>query len=90
MNKGDLINKVAESANLSKAQAGDALNAVIDSIAGALKSGDKVTLIGFGTFSVSRREARSGRNPQTGASITIEAKNSVKFKPGKELNDSVN
>ncbi|HMQ47552.1 MAG TPA: HU family DNA-binding protein [Saprospiraceae bacterium] len=90
MNKGDLINKVAESANLSKAQAGDALNAVLDSISDALKSGDKVTLIGFGTFSVSRREARSGRNPQTGASITIEAKNSVKFKPGKEMNDSVN
>ena len=90
MNKGDLISKIAESAKLTKAQAGDALNAVLDSIEGALKEGDKVTLIGFGTFSVSKREARSGRNPQTGKSIEIGAKNVVKFKPGKELGDSVN
>lgn len=90
MNKGDLINKIAESANLSKAQAGDALNVVLDSIGGALKDGDKVTLIGFGTFSVSNRPARTGRNPQTGATIQIAAKNVVKFKPGKELADSVN
>ncbi len=90
MNKGDLINKIAESAKLTKAQAGDALNAVLDSIGDALKKGDKVTLIGFGTFSVSKREARTGRNPQTGASIKIGAKNVVKFKPGKELSDSVN
>lgn len=89
MNKGDLVNKIAESAKLTKAQAGDALNAVLESIEGALKEGDKVTLIGFGTFSVSKREARSGRNPQTGATINIEAKNVVKFKPGKELSDSV-
>jgi nucleoid DNA-binding protein len=90
MNKGDLINKIAESANLTKAQATEALNTVINSVADALKDGDKVTLIGFGTFSVSRREARSGRNPQTGKSIKIAAKNVVKFKPGKELSDSVN
>ncbi len=90
MNKGDLINKIADSANLSKAQAGDALNSVLDSIADALKTGDKVTLIGFGTFSVSKREARTGRNPQTGETIQIAAKNVVKFKPGKELSDSVN
>ncbi len=90
MNKGDLINKIAESAKLTKAQAGDALNAVLDSIGGALKKDDKVTLIGFGTFSVATREARTGRNPQTGASIKIGAKNVVKFKPGKELSDSVN
>lgn len=89
MNKGDLINKIAENAKLTKAQAGDALNAVLESIEGALKEGDKVTLIGFGTFSVSKREARSGRNPQTGATINISAKNVVKFKPGKELSDSV-
>lgn len=89
MNKGDLVNKIAESAKLTKAQAGDALNAVLESIEGALKEGDKVTLIGFGTFSVSQREARSGRNPQTGATINISAKNVVKFKPGKELSDSV-
>lgn len=90
MNKGDLINKIAEGANISKAQASDALNAVLEGIEGALKGGDKVTLIGFGTFSVSRRDARTGRNPQTGESIKIAAKNVVKFKPGKELSDSVN
>ena len=90
MNKGDLINKIAESANLSKAQATDALNAVLDGISDALKDGDKVTLIGFGTFSVSRGDPRSGRNPQTGASIKIAAKNVVKFKPGKEISDAVN
>jgi len=90
MNKGDLINKIADGANLSKAQAGEALNAVLDGISDALKDGDKVTLIGFGTFSVSKREARTGRNPQTGETIQIAAKNVVKFKPGKELSDSVN
>lgn len=90
MNKGDLINKIAESADISKAQATDALNAVLDNIGDALKSGDKVTLIGFGTFSVSKRNARTGRNPQTGETIQIAAKNVVKFKPGKELSDSVN
>ena len=90
MNKGDLISKIAENANLSKAQATDALNAVLDGIEEALKSGDKVTLIGFGTFSVSRRDARTGRNPQTGETIKIAAKNVVKFKPGKEISDAVN
>ena len=90
MNKGDLINKIAEGAGITKAQASDALNAVIEGISGALKSGDKITLIGFGTFSVSQRDSRTGRNPQTGASITIPAKKMVKFKPGKELSDSVN
>jgi DNA-binding protein HU-beta len=90
MNKGDLVNKVAESANLTKAQASTVVNTIFDSISDALKSGDKATLIGFGTFSVSRREARTGRNPQTGASINIPAKNVVKFKPGKELTETVN
>ena len=90
MNKGDLINSIAEGANISKAQASDALNSVLDSISVALKDGDKVTLIGFGTFSVSNRAARTGRNPQTGATIKIAAKNLVKFKPGKALTDSVN
>ncbi|HMR44599.1 MAG TPA: HU family DNA-binding protein [Saprospiraceae bacterium] len=90
MNKGDLINKIAEDANLTKAQAGDALNAVINAISAAVKKGDKVTLIGFGTFSVSSRPARTGRNPQTGATIKIAAKSSVKFKAGKELTDAVN
>ena len=90
MNKGDLVNKIAESAKITKAQATDALNAVLDGISGALKEDDKVTLIGFGTFSVSKREARTGRNPQTGDAIQIDAKSVVKFKPGKELADSVN
>lgn len=90
MNKGDLITKIAENAKVSRAQASEALNAVLENVAQALKEGDKVTLIGFGTFSVSRREARSGRNPQTGKSINIEAKNVIKFKPGKELTDKVN
>lgn len=90
MNKGDLINKIAEGADISKAQATDALNAVLDNIGEALKEGEKVTLIGFGTFSISERKARTGRNPQTGETIQIAAKNVVKFKPGKELSDSVN
>jgi DNA-binding protein HU-beta len=90
MNKGDLINKIAEGANISKAQATEALNATLDGIQEALKAGDKATLIGFGTFSVSHRPARTGRNPQTGATIQIAAKNVVKFKPGSDLSDSVN
>jgi DNA-binding protein HU-beta len=90
MNKADLINQIAESAKITKAQATEALNSVLDGISNALKSGDKVTLIGFGTFSTSRRDARTGRNPQTGQTIKIGAKNVVKFKPGKELSDSVN
>jgi DNA-binding protein HU-beta len=90
MNKGDLVSKIAEAGDLGKNQANDVLNAVLDSISDALKSGDKVTLIGFGTFSVSEREARQGRNPQTGQTIQIPAKKVVKFKPGKELADKVN
>ena len=90
MNKGDLINKVAESANLTKAQATSAVNTVLESIGETLTKGDKVTLIGFGTFSVGKRDARTGRNPQTGESITIAAKANVKFKPGKELTDAIN
>lgn len=89
MNKGDLINKIAEDAGLSKAQAGDALNSVLDSVVATLKAGDKVTLVGFGTFSVSQRSARTGRNPQTGAEIQIPAKNVVKFKAGKEFASAV-
>lgn len=89
MNKGDLVTKIAEDAGLSKAQAGDALNSVLDSVVGTLKKGDKVTLVGFGTFSVSKRSARTGRNPQTGAEIKIPAKNVVKFKAGKEFASAV-
>ena len=90
MNKGELINQIAERAGLSKAQATDALNAVLDTVGDELKAGNKVSLVGFGAFSISRRDARTGRNPQTGATIQIAAKNVVKFKAGKELTDSVN
>jgi len=90
MNKGDLINMVAEEANLTKTQAAEAVNCVMSCIGDALKDGDKASLVGFGTFSVNRREARMGRNPKTGKAIQIAAKNVVKFKPGKELTESVN
>lgn len=89
MNKGDLVSKIADKTGLSKAQSTEALNAVLDSVADALKDGDKVTLIGFGTFMPSLRKERQGRNPRTGDPITIAAKVSAKFKPGKELNDAV-
>ncbi|MCR9286455.1 MAG: HU family DNA-binding protein [Bacteroidetes bacterium] len=90
MNKGDLVTKVAEGAGISKADATSAVNTVLESISDTLKDGGKVTLIGFGTFSVSHRAARQGRNPQTGATIQIAAKNNVKFKAGKELTSTVN
>ncbi len=90
MNKGDLINKIAEEANLTKAQATSALSATLSAISGTLKEGDKAALLGFGTFSVTARPARVGRNPKTGAAIDIPAKNVVKFKPGKELSESLN
>ncbi len=90
MNKGDVINRIAEDAGINKAEATDALNSVLDSIKSTLKDGKKVTLVGFGTFSVSHRAERQGRNPQTGAAITIKAKNLVKFKAGKELGEAVN
>ncbi len=89
MNRTELAGKVAEAAGLSKAQADSAVSAVIDSIASSLADGDSVTLIGFGTFSVSQRAARQGRNPGTGESITIAAKNVAKFKAGKALNDAI-
>lgn len=90
MNKGDLINAVADAAGITKAQAGDAVNAVFDGIEGTLKKGDKASFVGFGTFSTSRRAARDGRNPATGKTIRIPAKTQVKFKAGKGLVDSVN
>ncbi len=90
MNKGDLINKVAEEANLTKAQATEALSSVFNCIGECLKDGDKVSLVGFGTFSTSDRAARVGRNPKTGEAIQISARTVVKFKPGKELVSSVN
>lgn len=89
MNKGELISKIAEDAGLTKVQAGAALDAVTDGVTSTLAKGDKLTLVGFGTFSVTHRAARKGRNPQTGAEINIKAKNVVKFKPGKELAERV-
>ena len=89
MNKGDLINKIAEDAGLTKTQASAALDAVTDGVTSTLAKGDKLTLVGFGTFSVSHRAARKGRNPQTGKEISIAPKNVVKFKPGKELSSRV-
>ncbi len=90
MNKGDLISAVADKAGITKAQASDAVNAVFDGVANCIKSGDKASFIGFGTFSTSMRNARTGRNPQTGTEIKIPAKNMVKFKAGKALSDHVN
>ena len=90
MNKTELIDKVAVAAELNKASATRAVEAVLDSIAGTLKNGDQVTLSGFGTFSVASRAARTGRNPRTGESIAIPASKNPKFKAGKGLKDAVN
>lgn len=90
MNKSELIDQIAKAAGISKAAAARALDATTDSIAGALKKGDMVTLIGFGTFYVGKRAARSGRNPRTGETIKISAANSPKFRAGKVLKDTVN
>lgn len=89
MNKSELIDSIADGANLSKADAKRALDSFIDSTGSALKKGDKIALVGFGTFSVSRRAARKGRNPQTGKEINIAAKNVVKFKAGSDLSNKV-
>ncbi len=87
MTKEELIEKISKAVPLSKADAGRALNSTIDSIVKALKKGEKLTLIGFGTFSVSKRKARTGRNPQTGATIKIAARKVPKFKAGKAFKD---
>jgi len=89
MNKSELISQIAESADINKKEAGAALNAFMVAITDNLKKDDKVTLIGFGTFSVSKRAARDGRNPQTGKTIKIPAKNVAKFKVGKKLDEAV-
>ena len=89
-NKNDLIGMVADKAGLTKAQAGDAVDAVFDAITSSLKSGEEVRLVGFGTFAVSQRKASIGRNPATGAEIKIPASNQAKFKPGKGLKDAIN
>lgn len=90
MNKSDFVDSVAAKADMSKADAAVAVDAVLDSVADALKGGDQVTLVGFGTFQVRRREARQGRNPRTGDPIDIAASNVPSFKAGKALKDSVN
>lgn len=90
MNKSELIDAVAQSADLPKASAGRAVEAVIDAITASLKAGDTVSLIGFGTFAVKARPARTGRNPKTGEAIEIAATKVPGFKPGKLLKDEVN
>lgn len=89
MNKGQLVDKIAGDAKISKVQAGAALDSFITATMGALKKGDKVTLVGFGTYSVSKRSARIGRNPRTGKEIKIPAKKVVKFKAGKEFSSKL-
>jgi DNA-binding protein HU-beta len=90
MNKAELISAVSDASEVSKADAGRAVDAVIDVITKALKKGDTVTLVGFGTFSVRKRAARQGRNPQTGETIKIKASKNPAFKAGKALKDAVN
>lgn len=90
MNKSELIEAIAASADIPKAAAGRALDAMVDTVTGALKEGDQVVLVGFGTFSVKDRAARTGRNPQTGAEIQIAAAKVPGFKAGKALKDAVN
>jgi DNA-binding protein HU-beta len=90
MNKSELIDQIAASADISKAAAGRALDATIAAVETALKAGDSVTLIGFGTFSVGERAARTGRNPRTGKALKIKAAKVPKFRPGKGLKDAVN
>tara|TARA_B100000965_G_scaffold148521_1_gene123702 strand:+ start:523 stop:855 length:333 start_codon:yes stop_codon:yes gene_type:complete len=90
VNKTDLIDAIASSADISKASAGRALDAVTDSIASSLAKGDSVSLVGFGTFTVKHRAAREGRNPRTGETIQISASNVAGFKAGKALKDTIN
>ena len=90
MNKADLIDKMASDADITKTAAAAALDSLLHGITRSLKKGGKVTLVGFGTFAVSHRKARTGRNPQTGATIKIGAKNVPKFTAGKALKDAIN
>ena len=90
MNKSDLVAAIAEKAEMSKKDAEKALKAFVDVVAEQLKAGDKVQLVGFGTFEVSERAAREGRNPQTGEKMTIAACKAPKFKAGKALKDAIN
>ena len=90
MNKTDLVNAIAEKANLTKVDAKNALDACLEAIAGALENNDKVALIGFGTFSVSEKAARTGINPRTKETINLPARKVVKFKPGAEISNKLN
>jgi DNA-binding protein HU-beta len=90
VNKQELIDAIAESADLSKASAGRALDATLESIRSALKKGDTISLVGFGTFCTGKREARTGRNPRTGDAIDIKAAKVPKFRAGKALKDAIN
>jgi DNA-binding protein HU-beta len=90
MNKSELIDAIAADSGLSKADAGRALDGFTSAISGALKGGDSVSMVGFGTFSVKHRAARAGRNPRTGDTIQIKASNNPSFKAGKALKDAVN
>ena len=90
MNKSELIDHIADSSDISKASAGRALDAMLEAITGSLKDGEPVALVGFGTFLVRERAARTGRNPQTGATIEIAAAKVPAFKPGKALKDALN
>ena len=85
MNKGDLIHHVAKDSKISKVQAARAIDSLIDHVTRMLKKGERTSLVGFGTFSIARRKARAGRNPQTGAPLRIPARRVVKFTPGKSL-----
>ena len=89
MNKAELTEKIAEDTGLTKTQANATIDSFVDAVTKSLKKGDKVTLVGFGTFSVTKRAARNGRNPQTGAVIKIKAKKVAKFKAGKELSAKI-
>ena len=90
MKKAELVEAVAEEAGLTKADATKAIDAMLNTITKALANGDKIPLVGFGTFAVSKREAREGRNPRTGETVTNAARNAVTFKAGSALKDAVN
>ena len=90
MNKTELVDKIAADANITKAAAGRAIESLVDGIRSSMQAGERTTLAGFGTFTVSERKGRVGRNPQTGAEIHIQPKKVVRFRPGKELDELLN
>lgn len=90
MNKNELIGKIASDANITRTAAATAIDALVEGVTSSLKKGQRVTLMGFGTFGTSKRKARTGRNPQTGETIKIKAKTAVRFKAGKELDQTLN